>query len=174
MTAGSQAVAELMCDNSNAANEAQPPKHSHHCDPIPPLECLESFSCPGSLITFLGYHCVVLTLTVTGESLLRSHPPCETSMATGVKDEDASFELEPISNERNRPSSHRPNRSSFSSTSDNSFDDSAEQRGLDSSVLYTVEERAIFKKLDQRLVLFIALLDMLSFLARSSKFAALI
>ena len=89
----------------------------------------------------------------------------------GFEDLNQTFELKPIS----QPSSHTsqyavPYNEEFE-TAKGSFEGKREHgsRRKDSFMLYTPdEERAVVKRLDIRLVLFVALLYMLSFLDRSS------
>lgn len=62
---------------------------------------------------------------------------------------------------------HGRRQRSNSIADDDDVDDSADEDGAQ---LYSpIEERAVISKLDRRLVLFVALLYMLSFLDRSSK-----
>ncbi len=83
------------------------------------------------------------------------------------------FELSDISrphDDSNRPfpSDHGDVRNS-SSTLGDGLDDPVEQLRKEGFVLYTPEEeQAVIRKLDRRLVLFVAFLYMLSFLDRSS------
>ena len=89
-------------------------------------------------------------------------------MTKGKEGQD-SIELEHLSHSFDETNERRYARKpSTSSVSDTDFDDVAEDGGKE---LYSpVEERAVIRKLDRRLVLFVALLYMLSFLDRSSKF----
>lgn len=87
-----------------------------------------------------------------------------------AKDRADSIELEHLSHSfesANDP--HHDRGQKFGSISDDEdSDDVAEEDGKQ---LYSpIEERAVIRKLDRRLVLFVALLYMLSFLDRSSKY----
>jgi len=98
----------------------------------------------------------------------------DTSMAGGVEDLNHTFELKDISH---LPSSINEAEPIYHGSPEqkDSFD---ENRGLEggykrneSFMLYTPdEEQAVVKRLDRRLVLFMAFLYMLSFLDRSSMF----
>ena len=86
-----------------------------------------------------------------------------------AKEEHKSIELEHLAHSfggTNVP--YHASRPILGSLSDDEFDDgAAEERATE---LYSpVEERAVIRKLDRRLVLFVALLYMLSFLDRSSE-----
>lgn len=91
-----------------------------------------------------------------------------------VKDEGgAAFELESISRRHHgsnqASSSENGHYRNSSSTLGNDFDDPEEQIRKDAFPLFTSEEeRAVIRKLDRHLVLFVAFLYMLSFLDRSS------
>ena len=90
-------------------------------------------------------------------------------MVRDMKDYDA-IELDHLSHSFDgvNDSLHSFRRSLSSLSEGSDSDDVAEEGGKE---LYShVEERAVVKKLDRRLVLFVALLYMLSFLDRSSKF----
>ena len=93
-------------------------------------------------------------------------------MGTGKKERD-SIELEELEqlehsvDDAGSDEGHDVRKSSFSSISDGDFDDAPEASGKE--VISQVEEHAVVRKLDRRLVLFVALLYMLSFLDRSSK-----
>lgn len=83
------------------------------------------------------------------------------------------FELHPVSRLRDDsnhlPSSDHVHLGDSSSTLGDELDDPVERRGKERYTLYTPEEeRAVVKKLDRNLVLFVAFLYMLSFLDRSS------
>ena len=83
------------------------------------------------------------------------------------KDGHDSIELEHLSHSFNDANDDARRRSG-SIISDGDSDHVAEESRQE---LYSaVEERAVIRKLDRRLVLFVALLYMLSFLDRSSKF----
>lgn len=91
-----------------------------------------------------------------------------------VKDEGgAAFELEDISR-RHHGSNHASSSENghvrcSSSTLGDDFEDSEEHIRKESFLLFTSdEERAVIRKLDRHLVLFVAFLYMLSFLDRSS------
>ena len=94
---------------------------------------------------------------------------------TEGKEDNAAFELQQIRKPRDAshytPSAYDGDPRNSSSTSNDEGDDWTEPGEIESFKLYTPdEERAVIKKLDRRLVLFIALLYMLSFLDRSSAF----
>jgi hypothetical protein len=86
------------------------------------------------------------------------------------KDGPESIELEHLSHSfdgANDPHHHGRRQRSNSISDDEDVDDPADEDGTQ---LYSpIEERAVIRKLDRRLVLFVALLYMLSFLDRSSK-----
>lgn len=107
------------------------------------------------------------------QSSPKTHVPSSTGPMTPETDSNSSFELKNIYH----PSS-RTNEAGFTSHGSPEYRVSCdEQRGLeggnglkDSFMLYTPdEEQAVVKRLDRRLVLFMAFLYMLSFLDRSSK-----
>ena len=89
------------------------------------------------------------------------------------KDGSSAFELEDIARPRDvsnhlYSSDHGDLRNSSSTLGDD-LDDPTTQIGKERFIPYTSdEERAVIKKLDRNLVLFVAFLYMLSFLDRSS------
>lgn len=82
------------------------------------------------------------------------------------KDGHDSIELEHLSLSFDGANDHARRRS-VSSMSDDNFDNAAEES--EKELYSAVEERAVIRKLDRRLVVFVAFLYMLSFLDRSSK-----
>lgn len=89
------------------------------------------------------------------------------------KDGSGAFELEDMSRPRDDPnhpcSSDNGDLRNSSSTLGDELEDPAEQIRQARFILYTSdEERAVIRKLDRHLVLFVAFLYMLSFLDRSS------
>ena len=86
-----------------------------------------------------------------------------------VQDSDERFELHTIPKPYNAPSAEN----SDYSTPENDFIDPLEFNQTTASESYTEEEaQTVVRKLDRRLVLFLAFLYMLSFLDRSSKQSA--
>ena len=84
------------------------------------------------------------------------------------KDFDGAFELNDVSASASRFS--RAQHHSVSDVSSHSLDILTDQDATGDSTAYTPEEeKVVVRKLDRRLVLFLALLYMLSFLDRSSK-----
>ena len=96
--------------------------------------------------------------------------PTSTQMGYG-KDLDGAFELNDVSASASQLSRVRHHsESDISIHTLDVLEDHAEQDAAGDSAAYTPEEeRVVVRKLDRRLVLFLALLYMLSFLDRSSK-----
>ena len=96
-----------------------------------------------------------------------------TSDIGGLEDLNHTFELKPISQPSSHPSQYAVPYDETFEADRGSFEEKHEQehgsRRKDSFMLYTPdEERVVVRRLDVRLVLFVALLYMLSFLDRSS------
>ena len=84
------------------------------------------------------------------------------------RDSDGAFELNDVS--ASAPRFSRARQHSVSDVSSHTLDILTDQDAAGDPTAYTSEEeRAVVRKLDRRLVLFLALLYMLSFLDRSSK-----
>ena len=98
--------------------------------------------------------------------------PTNTQIGYG-KDLDGAFELSDISASASRLSRLRhQSESDFSTHTLDILEDYAEQDPAGDSKAFTPEEeRVVVGKLDRRLVLLLALLYMLSFLDRSSKYS---
>ena len=86
---------------------------------------------------------------------------------------DGALELNDVSASASRHTrpQHDSDSNVSSSTLDNDLMNQAEQDGAEDSTTYTAEEeRTVVRRLDRRLVLFLALLYLLAFLDRSSKY----
>lgn len=94
-------------------------------------------------------------------------------MERSTENNDGEFELEDISPTRRQKLLRTPSDSSLLSApeSDEDSDEHVDAHGAETLKPYTTdEEKAVVRKLDRRLVLFIAFLYMLSFLDRSSEY----
>ena len=94
-------------------------------------------------------------------------------MERNTENNDGEFELQDISSSWRQKLPRTASDSSLLSApkSDETSDDHGDAHGAESLKAFTAdEEKAVVRKLDRRLVLFIAFLYMLSFLDRSSEY----
>ena len=94
-------------------------------------------------------------------------------MESSTHDNDGDFELEDVSPSWRQKLPRTASNSSLLSApkSDENSDEHVDAHGTEDLKIFTTdEEKAVVRKLDRRLVLFIAFLYMLSFLDRSSEY----